>query len=54
MQPYYLVMEMVKGGSLDHYLIKNTARLTVPARVRILLEGARGLCYLHDKGCIHR
>jgi hypothetical protein len=52
--PYYLVMEFVPGGSVDRYLEKKGAKLTVAARVQILIEAASGLAYLHSNGLIHR
>ncbi|KAI6173342.1 Tyrosine-protein kinase [Aphelenchoides besseyi] len=52
--PYYLVMELVSGGSVDHYLEKKGSKLPVRARVQILIEAATGLDYLHSKSCIHR
>uniref|UniRef100_A0AC34F796 Protein kinase domain-containing protein n=1 Tax=Panagrolaimus sp. ES5 TaxID=591445 RepID=A0AC34F796_9BILA len=52
--PYYLVMELVDGGALDRYLEKKGSKLSVKARVNILIEAATGLEYLHTKGCIHR
>ncbi|CAD5222737.1 unnamed protein product [Bursaphelenchus okinawaensis] len=52
--PYYLVMELVNGGSLDKYLIKKGPKLSVKERVTILLDAAKGLDYLHDKGTLHR
>uniref|UniRef100_A0A7E4UMM7 Tyrosine-protein kinase n=1 Tax=Panagrellus redivivus TaxID=6233 RepID=A0A7E4UMM7_PANRE len=52
--PYYLVMELVDGGAVDRYLEKKGSKLSVKARVNILIEAATGLDYLHGKGCIHR
>jgi serine/threonine protein kinase len=42
------------GGSLDSYLVKNAPTLTVSKRVQMCFDAAKGLEYLHDKGCIHR
>ncbi|CAD5230051.1 unnamed protein product [Bursaphelenchus okinawaensis] len=53
-EPLMLVMELVDSGSLDKYLQKNAAKLTTPIRVKMVLDAAKGLEYLHDKGCIHR
>lgn len=47
-------MECVKGGSLDKFLMKKTKKLKDVDRVKILLDGAKGLEYLHDQNCIHR
>ncbi|CAD5232167.1 unnamed protein product [Bursaphelenchus xylophilus] len=52
--PYYLIMELVRGGSLDKYLIKKAGKLTIRQRINMLLDAAKGLGYLHDKGTIHR
>jgi len=52
--PYYLVMEFVPGGSVDRYLEKKGAKLSVAARVQILIEAASGLAYLHSMGFLHR
>lgn len=43
-------MELVDGGALDRYLEKKGAKLSVKARVNILIEAATGLEYLHTKG----
>ncbi|GMT31090.1 hypothetical protein PFISCL1PPCAC_22387, partial [Pristionchus fissidentatus] len=51
--PYYLVMEFIKGGSVDSYLQANPG-LIVYKRTKIASEAASGLEYLHSKGCIHR
>ncbi|KAI6228537.1 SH2 motif and Tyrosine protein kinase domain containing protein [Aphelenchoides besseyi] len=53
-EPLMLVMELVDGGSLDKYLNKNGPKLTTNERTRMCLDAAKGLEYLHDKGCIHR
>ncbi|KAH7701627.1 Protein kinase domain containing protein [Aphelenchoides avenae] len=52
--PYYLVMELVPGGSVDKYLEDHGEKLTVRPRVQILIEAAQGIEYLHGEGCIHR
>lgn len=49
-----LLMELVDGGSLDKYLQKNASKITVPERIKMCHDAAKGLEYLHDKGCIHR
>lgn len=43
-------MEFVDGGALDRYLEKKGAKLSVKARINILIEAATGLEYLHSKG----
>lgn len=51
---YYIVQEFVKGGGM-HNLIRNQS---IPwpwrTRVRMLLEIAQALLYLHTKGVLHR
>ncbi|KHN85398.1 Female germline-specific tumor suppressor gld-1 [Toxocara canis] len=53
-QPYYLVMELVHGGSVDDYLKKKGSKISVTARTQILYEASVGLDYLHSKSCLHR
>ncbi|VDM43984.1 unnamed protein product [Toxocara canis] len=52
--PYYLVMELVHGGSVDDYLMKKGSKTSVKARIQILYEASLGLEYLHSKNCLHR
>uniref|UniRef100_A0A915A096 Tyrosine-protein kinase n=1 Tax=Parascaris univalens TaxID=6257 RepID=A0A915A096_PARUN len=52
--PYYLVMELVLGGSVDDYLAKKGSKVSVKARTQILYEASIGLEYLHSKDCLHR
>lgn len=50
---YYLVMELVSGGSTWDFLQKNKL---YPAReaTRITIESCRGLAAAHDAGLVHR
>lgn len=50
---YSLVMEYMEKGNLMHVL---KAEVSVPLSVkgRIILETIEGMCYLHDKGVIHK
>jgi serine/threonine-protein kinase len=49
----YLVMELLDGRSLQE-AIKSGPALSVPGKVGILAEIARGLLYAHEQGVIHR
>ncbi|CAD5234085.1 unnamed protein product [Bursaphelenchus xylophilus] len=53
-EPIMLIMELVDGGSLDKYLQKNVGKISSSTKVKMCLDAAKGLEYLHDKGCIHR
>uniref|UniRef100_A0AC34QV26 Non-specific protein-tyrosine kinase n=1 Tax=Panagrolaimus sp. JU765 TaxID=591449 RepID=A0AC34QV26_9BILA len=53
-EPFMLVMEFVKGGSLDGYLKKNAPSITVQQKAHMCCDAAMGLEYLHMQGCIHR
>lgn len=53
-EPIMLVMELVDGGSLDKYLQKNAGKIGARDRLNMCYDAAKGLEYLHDKGCIHR
>ncbi|KAK6017795.1 hypothetical protein OSTOST_16678, partial [Ostertagia ostertagi] len=46
-----IVMEMVNGGGLDHYLKKNT--VSIPDKCSYAFDVALGLYYLHSKRCMH-
>jgi len=49
---HYLVMELVRGGSLHKLLRKGRAD---PARVlAVLVETARALAFAHEQGVVHR
>lgn len=47
-----IVMEMVNGGGLDHYLKKNN--VGIPDKCSYAFDAALGLYYLHSKRCMHR
>ncbi|KAK0415038.1 hypothetical protein QR680_011740 [Steinernema hermaphroditum] len=53
-EPIMLVMELVNGGSLDSFLVKKGSTIGTNERVSMCYDAAKGLEYLHDKGCIHR
>ncbi|PIO70206.1 hypothetical protein TELCIR_07947 [Teladorsagia circumcincta] len=47
-----IVMEMVPGGGLDHYLKNN--QVIVEDRCSYAFDVSLGLYYLHNKRCMHR
>ncbi|KJH42147.1 protein tyrosine kinase [Dictyocaulus viviparus] len=47
-----IVMEMVNGGGLDHYLKRNF--VSIPDKCSYSFDVALGLYYLHSKRCMHR
>ena len=50
---YYLVMELVTGGSVAD-LLQKTSRLSVLDATRIIADAARGLSAAHAVGLVHR
>jgi eukaryotic-like serine/threonine-protein kinase len=51
-QRHYLVMELVRGGSLHKLLRKGDAD---PEKLlAVLADSARGLAYAHERGVVHR
>lgn len=52
--PFYLVMEIVPGGSVDRYLEKKGSKISINQRVEFLIQTATGLEYLHSEGFLHR
>ena len=48
----YIVMELAANGSLDKYM--TTHHLTVYEKIKICLQIAQALEYLHSKGIVHR
>ncbi|VDK84473.1 unnamed protein product [Litomosoides sigmodontis] len=53
-EPFLLVMEYCKDGSVEDKLRQYGRRLSIESRIDISCQIARGLEYLHLKGCIHR
>ncbi|CAI5441265.1 unnamed protein product [Caenorhabditis angaria] len=51
-QPLYILLELVKGGSLKSHLAKN--KTTLSEKMKHCLGSARGIEYLHVNKCIHR
>ncbi|WKY04130.1 hypothetical protein Q1695_005253 [Nippostrongylus brasiliensis] len=47
-----IVMEMVPGGGLDHYL--KSYSVSIPDKCSFSFDVSLGLYYLHNKRCMHR
>lgn len=50
---YSLVMEYMEKGNLMHVL-KTQIDVPLSLKGRIIVEAIEGMCYLHDKGVIHK
>eukprot|EP00270_Netrium_digitus_P008079 TRINITY_DN2392_c0_g1_i2.p1 TRINITY_DN2392_c0_g1~~TRINITY_DN2392_c0_g1_i2.p1 ORF type:complete len:314 (-),score=45.46 TRINITY_DN2392_c0_g1_i2:480-1421(-) len=50
----FLVYEFMEGGNLGDRLKKGSAVLSWGERLKILLDVAKGMKYLHEHDCIHR
>lgn len=50
---YSLVMEYMEQGNLMHVL-KTEIGVPLAVKGRIIMETIEGMCYLHDKGVIHK
>jgi eukaryotic-like serine/threonine-protein kinase len=50
----YMVMECVRGDTLDSLLAKRNAALSVTESLAIIAQAADGLDYAHSMGVIHR
>uniref|UniRef100_A0A8R1DJF9 Tyrosine-protein kinase n=1 Tax=Caenorhabditis japonica TaxID=281687 RepID=A0A8R1DJF9_CAEJA len=56
-QPLYILLELVKGGSLQDYLKECKAKgnaLSNQDKIKLCAGAARGIEYLHNNNCIHR
>ncbi|XP_011191095.1 tyrosine-protein kinase hopscotch [Zeugodacus cucurbitae] len=53
-RPYYIVMELVSGGSLKDYLRGNQPNLTNKRLLHFAHDIAKGMKYLAEKKIIHR
>ncbi|CAD5220042.1 unnamed protein product [Bursaphelenchus okinawaensis] len=54
-EPIMIVMELVRGGSLQRYLRKNPGKIpTLEKLERMILGAACGIQYIHEKTLIHR
>ena len=50
----YMIMELVRGHTLDDILAKRNAPLDVRESLAIIAQAADGLAYAHSMGVIHR
>lgn len=53
-QPLYILLELVKGGSLQDHMKKEKGAVTIAERIRFCCGAGRGIEYLHQNNCIHR
>ena len=49
-----VIMELVKGGSLDNYLEEKNDSISMDERLKMCSNVCDGLEYLHKKGILHR
>ncbi|KAI1732759.1 protein tyrosine kinase domain-containing protein [Ditylenchus destructor] len=53
-EPLMVLMELVKGGSLDNYLEEKNDSIGMDERIKMCSNVSDGLEYLHKKGILHR
>jgi protein kinase 2 len=49
-----VLFQLINGGSLEQMLADEKRELPWTTRVRVSLDIARGMTYLHSKGICHR
>ncbi|CAI7786117.1 unnamed protein product, partial [Closterium sp. NIES-54] len=50
----FIVTELMAKGSVRDVLDRRSVALSLPARLKILRDAARGLDFLHRRGVVHR
>ncbi|CAL2027334.1 unnamed protein product [Caenorhabditis brenneri] len=56
-QPLYILLELVKGGSLQDHMKKAKEKgqtVSIAERIKFCCGAGRGIDYLHQNHCIHR
>ncbi|KAK6108780.1 Protein tyrosine kinase family protein [Brugia pahangi] len=53
-EPIMLLMELLKDGSLDVFLVTKGSKLSIREKLYFCLDIASGLEFLHNNGVIHR
>ena len=51
---FHMVMDLMEGGPLYHLLQDDDKALSWPMRVKIMLDVAAGVDYLHSNNIVHR
>ncbi|RCN34859.1 hypothetical protein ANCCAN_19302 [Ancylostoma caninum] len=52
--PVMIVMEYCPGGNLQEHMQKYKQKVSTNERILLIYEAAKGMRYLHSKGCVHR
>ncbi|KIH62924.1 protein tyrosine kinase [Ancylostoma duodenale] len=52
--PVMIVMEYCPGGNLQEHMQKYKQKVSMNERILLSYEAAKGMRYLHSKGCVHR
>ncbi|CCD63310.1 Tyrosine-protein kinase [Caenorhabditis elegans] len=53
-QPLYILLELVKGGSLQDHMKKEKGAVSIVEKIKFCSGAGRGIEYLHQNNCIHR